>query len=181
MLNFFKKKNKPEYDVTNLKITDLNVGFIFDYDLKSWVVREAYEYDWGDHNFSKEFKVDSGDEVAYLHVEDEGDLNITLSKTIKIRKIDEDVADEIVKYEKAPRQIHYDGEKYFLDSDSAGYFRDCGKKTEDWEELVSYEYLTDDEDKLVSITQWDEETFEASAGIVLEPYQISNILPGEQQ
>lgn len=179
MLNFFKKKKEPEYDVTNLQITDLDVGFLFDYDMKSWIVKETYEYDWGDNNFSKEHKVDSGDEVAFLSVEDEGELNLSLSKTIKIRKIDEDVADEIVKNEKAPRQLHYEGEQYFLDADSAGYYRDCAKKSEDWEELMSFEYLNEEEDKLVCITQWDEQTFEASAGIVLKPYQISNIIPGQ--
>ena len=61
MFNLFKKKQEPTYDVTDLKITDLDVGFIFDYDLKSWVVREKYEYDWGGNNFSHEYKVDSGD------------------------------------------------------------------------------------------------------------------------
>ena len=178
MLNFFKKKKEPEYDVTNLKITDLDVGFFFDYDMKSWTVREKYEYDWGDNNFSHEYKIDSGDDVAFLSVEDDGNLNLAIFRPIKIRKIDEDVTDEIVKNEKAPRQIHYQGEQYFLDSDSAGYYRDCAKKNEDWEELISFEYLNEDEDKIISITQWDEETFEASAGITLEPYQISNLIPG---
>ena len=178
MLNFFKKKKEPEYDVTDLKITDLNVGFFFDYDLKSWTVREKYEYDWGNNNFSHEYKIDSGDDVAFLSVEDDGNLNLAIFRPLKIRKIDEDVADEIVKNEKAPRQIHYDGEKYFLDSDTAGYFRDCAKKSEDWEELISFEYLNEDETKIVSITQWDEQNFEASAGISIEDYHISNIIPG---
>ncbi len=180
MFNLFKKKKEePSYDVTDLKITDLDVGFIFDYDLKSWVVREKYEYDWGSNNFSHEYKVDSGDDVAFLSVEDDGNLNLSLVRSIKIRKIDEDVADEIVRNEKAPRMLHYDGDTYHLDSDSAGYFRDCGKKTEDWEELMAFEYYTEDEDKVLSITQWDEQTFEASAGVTLEPHQISNIIPGQ--
>ncbi len=179
MFNLFKKKKEPEYDVTHLTIKDLDVGFIFDYDMKSWVVEEKYEYDWGDNNFSFEFKVNSGDDVAYLGVEDEGDLYITLSKSIKMRKIDEDVVDEILKNERPQRKIHYEGELYYLDSDSAGYFRDCGKKTEDWEELIAFEYHNENEDKVVSIVQWDEHTIEASAGLVLEEYKISNIIPGQ--
>ena len=179
MLNFFKKQKEPDYDITNLKITDLHVGFLFDYDLKSWVIREKYEYDWGNNNFSHEFKVDSGDDMAFLSVEDDGELNLALFRSIKVRKIDEDVVEEIVKKEKAPRQIHYEGETFYLDADSAGYFRDCGKETEDWEEVIAYEYLNDEEDKILSITQWDDETFEASLGKVLESHEISNLLPGE--
>ncbi len=180
MLNFFKKKKEPDYDITNLKITDLDVGFIFDYDLKSWVVREKYQYDWGDNNFSYEYKVDSGDDVAFLSLEDDGVLNLGLFRPIKIRKIDEDVVELITKDEKAPRQLHYEGETFYLDADSAGYFRDCGKPTEDWEEVISYEYMNDNEDKILSITQWDEQTFEASIGIVLQSHEISSLLPGQE-
>lgn len=178
MFDFFKKKKEePSYDVTNLSLKDLNVGFIFDYDMKSWVVKEVYEYDWGSNNYSKEYKVDSGDEVAFLSIEDDSELTITLTKSIKIRKIEEDVVDEILKTEKAPGKIHYESEIYYQHSDSAGYFRNCIKKT-DWEELFSWEFYNENEDKIISITQWDERTFEAFAGIVLQPFHFSNIIPG---
>ena len=178
MFDFFKKKKGPSYDVTNLGLNDLDVGFIFDYDLKSWVIKEMYEYDWGSNNFSHEYKVDSGDEVAFLSIEDSSDLVITLTKAIKIRKIDEDIARILSDTKKAPQQLHYEGEVYYLANESAGYFRDCGKKTEDWEELFSWEYFNENEDKIVSITQWDEHTFDTFAGLVLESHQISNLIPG---
>ena len=180
MFNFLKKKKEePEYDVTNLSVRDLNFGFIFDYDMKSWVVKEVAEYDWGNNNFSKEYKVDSGDEVAFLSVEDDAELNISLTKAIKARKIDEDVIKILTDTQKAPDQLHYEGDVYYLSSESAGYFRDCGKKTEDWEELFSWEYYTEDEEKIISITQWDERTFDTYGGIVLESHQLSNFIPGE--
>lgn len=180
MFNIFKKKKEePEYDITNLSVKDLNFGFIFDYDMKSWVVKEVYEYDWGDNNFTKEYKVDSGDEVAFLEIEDDGDLSIVLSKSIKVRKIEEDVVDKITSKGRGPKKLHYKDEKYFLDSDSAGYFRDCRKETKDWEELITWDYYNEDESHVVSLTQWDERTIEASAGLVLKSYQISNIIPGQ--
>jgi hypothetical protein len=180
MFNIFKKKPKePDYDVTNLSVKDLNYGFIFDYDMKSWVVKEVYEYDWGDNNFSKEYKVDSGDDVAFLGVEDDAELTISLAKPIKIRKIEEDVFKEITENEKAPGKIHFEKEVFYLQSDSAGYYRDCEKETKDWEELISYEYYNEEETKFISLTQWDERTVEAYSGIVIAPFQISNIIPGQ--
>ena len=180
MFNIFKKKPKePEYDVTNLSVKDLNVGFIFDYDMKSWVVKEAYKYDWGNHNFTKEYKVDSGDETAFLHVDDDTELSLTLSKPLKLKKIEEDIFADITEKQKAPDRIHIDGKIFYLHSDSAGYFLDCGKKEEAWEELMSYEYYDEDEAEFVSISQWDERTIEAFSGIVLEPFQITNIIPGQ--
>lgn len=176
--NPFKKKKEPEYDVTNLSVNDLDTGFIFDYDMKSWVVEETYEYDWGNNNFSKEFKVNSGDEVAFLSVEDDGNINLSLVQSIKLKTIEEDISDEISKQEKPPKTIHYQKESYYLENDSAGYFRDTTKKTEDWEELISWEYFNEDENKIVSITQWDEHTIDASAGVVIQAHQISDIIPG---
>jgi len=180
MFNLFKKKSKePEYDVTNLNVKDLNYGFIFDYDMKSWVVKELYEYDWGDNNFSKEYKVDSGDDVAFLGIEDDGELTITLAKSIKLRKIEENVFKQITEEKKAPDKIHYDSEVFYLHADSAGYFRDCVKESKDWEELITYEYLNEEETMFVSLTQWDDRTVEAYSGIVIKSYQISNIIPGQ--
>ena len=43
----FKKKEEPHYDPSNLQIKDLRVGFMFDYDMKTWAIKEEYEYDWG--------------------------------------------------------------------------------------------------------------------------------------
>jgi hypothetical protein len=179
MFDFFKKKKEPGYDVTNLSLKDLNVGFIFDYDIKSWVVKEVYKYDWGNNNFTSEYKVDSGDEVAFLHIADEGELEISLSKSIRISKIDEAITDEIEKNEKPPRKIHYSEELYYLEEDAAGYFRDLSKETEDWEELVTWEYMNDEATKVLSITQWDIRNIEASAGLILKEYQFSNIIPSE--
>ncbi len=179
MFNLFKKKEEPKYDVTNLSLNDLDTGFVFDYDMKSWVVEETYEYDWGNNNFSKEFKVNSGDEVAFLSVEDDGDMNLSMVKAIKMRTIDEDLHEEIVKNKKPPKQIHYLKEQYFLENDAAGYFRDCSKETEDWEELLTWEYYNEAEDKIVCITQWDEHNVDASAGLVLKEHQISEIIPGQ--
>ena len=179
MFNLFKKKKEPEYDVTNLTVKDLNYGFIFDYDMKSWVVKEVYKYDWGGNFFTKEYKIDSGDEVAFLGVEDDAELTISFAKSMKMRKIEEDVFEAITEQKKAPSKIHYKEETFYLDEDSAGYFRDLAEDRA-WEELIAYDYLNEDETKFISLTQWDERTVEAYTGILLKPYQISNIIPGEK-
>jgi hypothetical protein len=102
-----------------------------------------------------------------------------LSKSIRISKIDEAITDEIEKNEKPPRKIHFGEEIYYLEEDAAGYFRDLSKETEDWEELVTWEYLNDEATKVLSITQWDIRNIEASAGLVLKEFQFSNIIPSE--
>ena len=177
IFDFFKKKEKkPEYDVTNLKVTDLNQGFIFDYNMKSWQVKEVYQYDWGSHNFSKEYKIDAGDDVMFLEVEDGAELSLTLMKPIKIQKLGNDIIDKTIKKERPPKKLMLDGTEYHLDTDVAGYFNDITKGSGDWEELISWVYY-DDTDKILSITQWGEREFEAAAGKLIKPYEISNIIP----
>ncbi len=179
LFDFLKKKEKePEYDVTNITIKDLNVGFMLDYDLKTWQVKEKYEYDWGQENFSHEFLLDAGDETVYLGVENRGDLFVTIMKPIKLKQIEGDVVKQIVDQKKAPSALIYEGETYHLDGDSAGYFNDITKGNNEWEELLSFEYLNADESKIVNITQWDERNVDAVAGIVIKDYHIENIIPG---
>ncbi|MEQ6119341.1 DUF4178 domain-containing protein [Reichenbachiella sp. MALMAid0571] len=178
VFDFLKKKEKePEYDITNMSVKDLDQGFILDYDMKSWQVKEVYEYDWGNNNFSKEYMIDSGDEVLYLSVEDQGELFLTVSKNIKMRKLDEDIIDKTIKKERPPKKLELDGIQYYLDTDVAGYFNDKTKGTDDWEELVCWEYYNDEETLIISITQWGEREFDASAGKVIKEYEISNIIP----
>lgn len=177
IFDLFKKKEKtPKYDVTNLKVTDLDQGFIFDYNMKSWQVVEVYQYDWGKNNFSKEYKIDSGDEMLFLEVENGAELNLTVMQNIKIQKLGDNIIDKTIKKERPPKKLQLDGITYHLDSDCAGYFNDITKGNEDWEDLISWTYY-DDGDKIISISQWGEREFEASAGKSIKPFEISNIIP----
>ncbi len=173
----FKKKKEPNYDPSNIKVTDLAQGFVFEYNMSTWEVKNEYEYDWGDNFFSKEYKITNGEETLFLAVEDDDELSITLSKKIKLRKIDTDIADSIIKFSEAPREIIYEGTKYFLEKESPGYFRDLSKDANDWDEFISWDYYDDSEELYICVEQWDEKEFEASAGSSIKDYEISNILP----
>jgi hypothetical protein len=181
IFDFFKKKQEPSYDPTNITIKDLQKGFVLDYDMKSWVVREAYIYDWGGHYFTREYKLDSGDDSCYLHVDTNDDLSLTVSRKIKVRSIDEDLPEYIQQHEHPPKKVHYQGVTYLLDKESPGYFRDLADpdREEYWSELVSWEYYDEQEKNFISVEQWGEREFEAAIGKTAEAYQFSNILPGE--
>ena len=85
IFDFFRKKdNKPEYDVTNITVADLQVGFIFEYDLVTWEVQEVYEYDWGDNFFSFEFKISDGTRTRYLSYMNDDKVFLSITEKIKI-------------------------------------------------------------------------------------------------
>lgn len=177
LFDIFKKKEEPKYDPNNITVKDLDYGFILEYDLKTWKVDSVFEYDWGGHYFTKEYLLNSGDDKIYLSVDDNDGMHLTVTKEIKIRKLDEDLIDIIVKTEKAPSKLYWEEEKYFFDEENTGYCRDHKNGTNDWDELISFEYYNEDETKIISISQWDDRNFESFAGIVIKEYEISNILP----
>lgn len=182
IFDIFNKNKKPDYDPLNVKVTDLRLGFVFDYNLESWIVKEEYEYDWGDNCFTREFKITNGDKTAYLHVEDDDEVKITISDKIKIRKIDEDLPEYIRSNGESRTKLVYNNKTYFLDKESPGFYRDVAKspdknKDESWTEFISWDYYDESEKFAISIEQWGENEFDASVGEIIEEFKISNIIP----
>ncbi len=176
IFDIFKKKDeKLHYDPTNIKVSDLEKGYLFDYDLETWTVKKMAEYDWGDNHFSREFTVESKGKLRFLSIEENDTLEIALFEKIKYRKLGSFVTNYFKENEKFPEQITYNNTTYFLDKESPGYYRDVD--TENWEELISFDYVNDAEDKFLCIEQWGENDFEASIGIKIKTFEIDNILP----
>lgn len=172
-------KGKSKYDASNIKVTDLDHGFIFDYDMKTWVVEEVYKYDWGDKCFSYEYKIVSSDQTLFLSVEDDDDLEIALFSKISIRKLQEDLPEIIEKNKKPPTSIEHNNFKFLLEEESPGYFCNQTKDKNNWIELLSWDYEEEDGNNLISIEQWGDREFDASVGFKIKPFEISNILPGK--
>lgn len=176
IFDIFKKK-EPEFDATNIKVTDIAKNFVFDYDLSTWLVTAMYEYDWGDNFFTREFKIENESDTAFLSVEEDDGLEISISKKIKIRHIDEDLPEYITRHECPPKKLEYDGKTFFLEGENPGYFNDTDNKNESWVEFIAWDYSSDDEQYVLNIEQWGEKDFEASYGKVIKEYEISNIYP----
>ena len=83
----------------------------------------------------------------------------------------------IIENEDPPTKIEYKGKTFFLDESGAAYFLKDVKESR--QEFVYWTFKDEKEENFVAIEQWGEEEFEASAGLYVEEYQFSNILPGE--
>ncbi|MBB6459593.1 DUF4178 domain-containing protein [Flammeovirga kamogawensis] len=174
---FFKKKKKEEkhYDPTNITIRDIRKGYVLDYDLQSWEVTEEFEYDWGDNDFSYEFKLESANDAVFLSIEDSDFLTGTISRKVKWGKLPDEVDDALETKGKPPKKIVFDGKVYYRDIKSVGYWRNIENKES--APYMVWEYYDDSEKYVLSLEQFDDEEFEASLGIVEEPDAFSNILP----
>jgi hypothetical protein len=179
MFNWFKKKkeeedNRYKYDPTNVRLNQLRIGSFIDYDLRTWQVLAAYEYDWGNDFFADEFKIQEGKDTYYLYVEEDGDFYCTLNRQINVHDLPEDAIDTAIQKGTPPMRISFEGETYYRQGENIGYQRTHDQN--EWSELVSWAYATKDEKKLMTIEQWGEEEFTASVGFVVNAYEFSNII-----
>ncbi|BDD08426.1 hypothetical protein FUAX_08580 [Fulvitalea axinellae] len=180
LFDFFKKKEEePSYDPTNLKLIDLREGFILDYDMQSWEVVKAFEYDWGNDYFTLELRLDNGTDSLHLAVDDNDGMELTLTKDVKVRHLDEDLPEYIVEHETAPKKLVYEGTVYYLDEESAGYCKEITAPDNAWQELINWDYYDKTEKKHLSVTQWGDREFECAVGRVAKEFEFSNIIPGK--
>lgn len=179
----FSKKKQPHYDSTDIRVQDLDVGFIFEYDLSTWEVKAMYEYDWGDNFFTREFKINNGSDTLYLSMEEDDELILSVSKKVKVRALGQEVFDNLMSFEKPRNKFEFEEREYFLEKEAPGYFHEIKSddNEEDWVEFISWDFEDNSGDYLVTIEQWGEKEFEAAAGKYIKEFEISNILPVEDK
>jgi hypothetical protein len=175
MFNLFKKKDqKSHYDPTNIKVTDLRIGFLFDYDLKTWEVIDEFEYDWGDNFFTYEYKIVSGSETLYMRVEEDDQIYCIFTRKVPFGKLGE-AAQYFKERQTAPSSIIFENTEFYLERENPGFFRST--QDEDSVEMIQWDYLDDSGKRMLIVHQWDEQDFEVSIGTVETASAISNILP----
>lgn len=166
------------YDSTNLRVTDLKAGFLFDYDLQNWEVKEEYEYDWGNDFYTQEYKVNCGADEGFLSVEVDDEIELAFFRKVSVVAIDPELTRKVVENEEPPRTIEYKGTTYHRTEESLGHWRNV--KTSNWEQLITWDYEDESGSKYLTIERWGEEEIEVSVGHEVKEYQISNILPREE-
>ncbi len=175
IFDIFKKKG-PHYDSTNIQVKDLDVGFVFEYDLSTWEVQAIYEYDWGENYFTREFKISNGSVTRFLSLEEDDEIKLSVTQKIKIRVLDENLLETLQSKQEPPKKISYEGITYYMENHAPGYFHDIAKG-DTWEEFRSWDFEDDNGEQILCIEQWDEMEFEASIGKNIKEFEISNILP----
>jgi len=176
--DFFKKKQPSDLKITDLTLSDLKMGYMVDYDLKTWQVTAHNTYDWGDGDLTLEWQLKSHDDTIYLELESDDEEQWSISRKIPVGQLGGNVTDHIMTHDDPPDQINYQGVTYYLDESGGGHFLSGGKGP--GKELLKWEFTHEDEMQFVTIEQWSERDFEASAGTPVEAYQFTDILPSAE-
>lgn len=176
------KDEAPKLDpLKDLVLDKLQVGFLVDYDLKTWTVTDYSRYTYNDGRSAKEWELTSGSTKRYLEQVQGDEEGWSLSKSIPLGALSSEVTDNvrehILEHEDPPDQVTYKDTVYYLEGSVGGFQvpRTGGTR----QELILWEFLDEDEESFTSIVQWSEAEFNAVHGIFVEEYEFANILPGE--
>ena len=176
--DFIKKKDAVPLDpLKDLILEKMRIGYFVDYDMQTWQVIGYNSYEYGEGESVDEWELKHGREKRYLERFEEDEVIWSFGQKIAIGAIEGDLRKYIMKNDDLPENITYNGLSYYLDESGAGYFYKNG--TRPGIQFIFWNFIDEANDKYVSIEQWGESDFEASAGIFVEEYQFTNILPGE--
>jgi hypothetical protein len=149
-----------------------------DYDMKTWQVLSRNKYDFGEGYISDEWELKGAGDSWFLERYEDDEVEWSFSKKIPIGAIEGDIRKHIIENDDPPSKIEYKGTMYYLDESGAAYFLKDGKEPK--QEFVYWTFIDESEENFIAVEQWGEKEFEAAAGLYVEEYQFSNILPGEQ-
>ncbi len=159
--------------LADLVLGKLQVGYLVDYDLRTWRVTGYSRYRFSGMNDIEEWELTADGEQRYLERAGEA---WSLSQTIAIGDIAGDVRQHIRDHEDPPESIVYRGAAYRLDASYAGHLLPAGDGA--GRPVIRWEFVDESETGFVGVEQWGETEFSAAAGSVVEEYQFTHILPG---
>ena len=160
--------------IADLVLSKLKVGYLLDYDLRTWQVSDFSRYLFsGRDGAVEEWELTAGDDRRYL---EQADGAWSLSTSIMIGDIAGDVRQHILDHDDPPENIVFRGTAYHLDAAYAGRMHSGGDGA--GRQVIRWEFVDEDETGFVGIEQWSETEFTAAAGSVVQDYQFTHILPG---
>ena len=172
---FKKNKEEPEaLDPLNITLSDLKLGYVLDYDLKTWQVTAQHYYDYeGDR--VDEWELSCGDDVAYLERAEDDNITWALTHKIRLSDIEGNIRAHMSNYDDPPDEVTCNGVIYYGESSAVGSYYKDGEG--EGQEFIIWNYLDESGKHTLSLEQWEEDAYDASVGEVVEEYQFSNILP----
>lgn len=163
--------------LADLTLDKLKPGYLVDYDYTTWTVKKHVQYDF-EGFLTDEWHLESENGTIFLELEDDDGPNWSVSREIPLTALKHEgslpLARYIAQHDDAPDEVTYQGTAYELvESGPAQLIDEDGSR----HPLVYWIFAADD-DTFVAIEQYGEESFDASAGSSVEPYEFDNILPG---
>ena len=172
---FGNKKPEDSTDpLHDLTLSALKVGYLVDFDLKTWEVKSYSTYDF-DGDTAEEWELDCGEDRCFLERCEDDEVEWTIMRKIALSDIKEGIREHVLRHDDPPQTITFADQPFSAEGSGAGYYYKGGQGKGD--QMIFWDYTDASGNKILSIEQWGDDAFEASVGEYVEEYQFTNILP----
>ena len=173
---FGKKEEKPSLDpFKDLVLEKLAPGYLVDYDTRTWEVTAHHYYDMGDGYRVQEWELRSGGELYYLNREEEDGVYWTWTRKVPIGTIHKTIRNSILEHGDPPEFLEHEGNRFHMESYGGAEFYQHGQGSP--LPFLYWDYEDENGEQVLTIEQWGDNEFEASAGCYIKEYQFTHILP----
>ena len=167
--------DKESDSLVDYELGTMKVGYLVDYDMETWEVKAYNTYDYSGFE-TREWVIETSDKVAYLERADsEGEVSWTLTESVSISQISEEVIEHTIRHEDPPKNLTCDGRSHRLMESGAGLFHENAEGP--GKSFISWTYCDDSGRNVLFVTQYGERDFKSVIGEYVEEYQFTNILP----
>lgn len=171
---------RTDDDPTRLSVAELQTGFLMDYGLKTWQVKNEIQYDWENGNSEKEFKIASGSEILHILVGYEGDLLLTyVGSPINIFSINENLDKYILQNQSPPNILQYGDLKFYKESYKVGMAFNRGAAQTQGTKVLVWDLLDQSRRYLLRIEQTGRNQFRGLLANETSQNDFMEILPNK--
>ncbi len=159
----------------DLKISDLEIGYILEYELKNWEVTDIMTYTWDNGVSEKEYTIHDGKTTLYLNYDASQD-KASLYWKENLQNVWPLARQKMQRNERMlDDTFQFQGEDFHFASDGSAMLRNSVEKFE----MVNWLFMSLDDQKMMSFNKYEDGSMEVYAGKVLPKFAINNILPRE--
>lgn len=170
-------EEQPQFDPTNLTLSNLRTGYLLDYDFKTWEVESINQYDWdfgGSQRETKLADVATG-QAVYLH--QERDRLLTVSKRVNIHSIDANLEGEIAQSRRPYNILTYQGISYYKENTHEGKVYSSKNKSQTGIQVNVWEYFDGKRQQYIRIAQTSNAQLYCTIGKIVNEIDFTDILP----
>ncbi len=169
---------KISFDPSNLSIKNLKKGYLIDFDLKTWEVKNEYQIDWLKKTSSKELVIinDLKELILNIEISDQNKLIAVLSRK-SIHQIDSTIENQILKLHTPPVKITFEGKTYYKESENKGIIFNISNNTSPPTLVNSILYFDDSREYIFRIDIANQDKCLGYAGRLYLKESFSEILP----
>jgi hypothetical protein len=169
-----KKTNSSNGDVKiDYEVKDIQKGFVLEYDMRSWIVKDVATYEWDNGVKDLEFTIFDGKDKLFLNYESL-DASISMYWSVQINSVWPDGKLKIRKNQGIQDStFSYKGGIYDFFAEASARV----KGTKESYNMQNWVFASNDQNSFVSFNKYDDSSIDAYAGKKLKEYEISNIFP----